>query len=145
MAIDEQTILTRLFSLTETIGHTEASLATTTKSLDNVSKKLDDVVVNQEKLLQLQLAQQQEIKKIDEEIENKYLTNRSKAKELFQKSDILEGRVSNLEGQMKAMQEQQKLSSEEKREKIKGKWAFYAATIAAAISGITAIIIALLK
>lgn len=145
MAMDEQAVLARLFSLTESIGKTESSLALTSKSLDNISKKLDDVVINQEKLLHLQVTQGEAIKEIDEKDTIHYVDNKNRTKELFKKSDQLEDRVSKIEGQLKNIQDQQKMASEEKKESIKGKWAFFAATIAAVISGITAIVLALIK
>ncbi len=145
MAMDEQTVLARLFSLTESIGKTESSLALTSKSLDNISKKLDDVVINQEKLLHLQVSQGEAIKEIDEKDTVHYVDNKNRTKELFKKTDELEDKISKLEGQMKAIQEQQQISSDEKKETIKGKWAFFAATITAVLTAITAVVLALIK
>ena len=145
MAMDEQTVLNRLFSLTESIGKTESALALTSKSLDNISKKLDDVVVNQEKLLHLQVTQGEAIKEIDEKDMIHYVDNKNRTKELFKKCDVLEDRVSKLEGQLKNIQDAQEVSADERKESIKGKWAFYAATVTAVISGVAAIILALIK
>ncbi len=145
MAMDEQTVLARLFSLTESIGKTESSLALTSKSLDTISKKLDDVVVNQEKLLHLQVSQGETIKEIEEKDTIHYVDNKNRTKELFKKCDILEDRVSKLEGQLKNIQNQQQTTSEERKETIKGKWAFFAATITAIVTAVTAIVLAFIK
>jgi len=145
MAMDEQAVLARLFSLTESIGKTESSLASTSKSLDSISKKLDDVVLNQEKLLHLQVTQGEAIKEIEEKDTIHYVDNKNRTKELFKKCDILEDRVSKLEGHLKNLQDQQQQTSDERKETIKGKWAFFAATITAVLTAVTAVVLALLK
>jgi len=144
MPIDEQTVLNRLFSLTESIGKTETCLSLTSQSLDQITKKLNEVVINQEKLLQLQTAQEKAIQQINDKDAEHHADSKKKAKELFQKSDELEDRISRVEGQLVSIKQQQQNSSDETKEKIKGKWAFYAATVAALISSITAIILSLI-
>lgn len=145
MAVDEQAVLNRLFALTESIGKTESSLASTSQSLDKISKKLDDVVVNQEKLLQLQAAQEKAIKEVTEQDTIHYVDNKNRTKELFRKCDDLEDRVSKIEGHLKSNQTKEQRKLEETKESIKGKWAFWAATIGGLITGLTAIILALIK
>ncbi len=119
--MDEQAVLERLFTLTENIGKTESSLNTTSKALDNISKKLDEVVENQSKLLHYQTTQGEAIKTIEEQDTLHYIDNKNRTKDLFKKCDILEDRISNLEGRVKNLERQTEITSEEKRESIKGK------------------------
>lgn len=137
---DDQTVVTRLFTLTENLGKTQAALDLTSQSLAKATDKLDDVIANQNKFFMQQSNQEEEIKKIEESVEE----CKDNIKELSSKNDALEDRIEEQEKKVISLEKIQRESFQEKTENIKGKWVFLGTAITALLSAITAIVLALI-
>lgn len=137
---DDQTVVTRLFTLTENLGKTQAALDLTSQSLAKATDKLDDVIANQNKFFMQQSNQEEEIKRIEDSIEE----CKDNIKELSSKNDALEDRIEEQEKKIISVEKIQRESFQEKTENIKGKWVFLGTAITALLSAITAIVLALI-
>lgn len=137
---DDQTVVTRLFTLTENLGKTQAALDLTSQSLAKATDKLDDVIANQNKFFMQQSNQEEEIKRIEDSVEE----CRDNIKELSSKNDALEDRIEEQEKKVISLEKIQRESFQEKTENIKGKWVFLGTAITALLSAITAIVLALI-
>lgn len=137
---DDQTVVTRLFTLTENLGKTQAALDLTSQSLAKATDKLDDVIANQNKFFMQQSNQEEEIKRIEDCVEE-YKEN---IKELSSKNEALEDRIGEQEKKIVSLEKVQRESFQEKTENIKGKWVFLGTAITALLSAITAIVLALI-
>ena len=137
---DDQTVVTRLFTLTENLGKTQAALDLTSQSLAKATDKLDDVIANQNKFFMQQSNQEEEIKRIEDCVEE-YKEN---IKELSSKNEVLEDRIGEQEKKITSLEKVQRESFQEKTENIKGKWVFLGTAITALLSAITAIVLALI-
>ena len=137
---DDQTVVTRLFTLTENLGKTQAALDLTSQSLAKATDKLDDVIANQNKFFMQQSNQEEEIKRIEDCVEE-YKEN---IKELSSKNEVLEDRIGEQEKKIISLEKVQRESFQEKTENIKGKWVFLGTAITALLSAITAIVLALI-
>ena len=137
---DDQTVVTRLFTLTENLGKTQAALDLTSQSLAKATDKLDDVIANQNKFFMQQSNQEEEIKRIEDCVEE-YKEN---IKELSSKNEALEDRIGEQEKKIISLEKVQRESFQEKTENIKGKWVFLGTAITALLSAITAIVLALI-
>lgn len=138
---DDQTVITRLFTLTENLGKTQAALDLTSQSLAKATDKLDDVIANQNKFFLQQTTQEEDIKRIEDSIQEYKQT----IKELSSKNEALEDRIEEQEKKTISLEKVQMESFQERTEKIKGKWAFLGIAVTAILSAITAIILALIK
>lgn len=137
---DDQTVVTRLFTLTENLGKTQAALDLTSQSLAKATDKLDDVIANQNKFFMQQSNQEEDIKRI----ENNVQENKDNIKELSSRNDALENRIEEEEKKIISIEKIQRESFQEKTENIKGKWVFLGTAITALLSAITAIVLALI-
>lgn len=137
---DDQTVVTRLFTLTENLGKTQAALDLTSQSLAKATDKLDDVIANQNKFFMQQSNQEEDIKRI----ENSVQENKDNIKELSSRNDALENRIEEQEKKIISIEKIQRESFQEKTENIKGKWVFLGTAITALLSAITAIVLALI-
>ena len=137
---DDQTVVTRLFTLTENLGKTQAALDLTSQSLTKATEKLDDVIANQNKFFMQQSNQEEEIKRV----ENSVQENKDNIKELSSKNEVLENRIEEQEKKIISLEKVQRESFQEKTENIKGKWVFLGTAITALLSAITAIVLALI-
>ncbi len=137
---DDQTVVTRLFTLTENLGKTQAALDLTSQSLAKATDKLDDVIANQNKFFMQQSNQEEEIKRIEDSVEE----CKDNIKELSSKNDALEDRIEEQEKKVISLEKIQRESFQEKTENIKGKWVFLGTAITALLSAITAIVLALI-
>lgn len=137
---DDQTVVTRLFTLTENLGKTQAALDLTSQSLAKATDKLDDVIANQNKFFMQQSNQEEEIKRIEDSVEE----CKENIKELSSKNDALEDRIEEQEKKVISLEKIQRESFQEKTENIKGKWVFLGTAITALLSAITAIVLALI-
>ena len=137
---DDQTVVTRLFTLTENLGKTQAALDLTSQSLAKATEKLDDVIANQNKFFMQQSNQEEEIKRV----ENSVQENKDNIKELSSKNEVLEDRIEEQEKKIISLEKIQRESFQEKTENIKGKWVFLGTAITALLSAITAIVLALI-
>ena len=137
---DDQTVVTRLFTLTENLGKTQAALDLTSQSLAKATDKLDDVIANQNKFFMQQSNQEEEIKRIEDSVEE----CKDNIKELSSKNDALEDRIEEQEKKIVSLEKVQRESFQEKTENIKGKWVFLGTAITALLSAITAIVLALI-
>lgn len=137
---DDQTVVTRLFTLTENLGKTQAALDLTSQSLAKATDKLDDVIANQNKFFMQQSNQEEEIKRV----ENSVQENKDNIKELSSKNEVLEDRIEEQEKKIISLEKVQRESFQEKTENIKGKWVFLGTAITALLSAITAIVLALI-
>ena len=137
---DDQTVVTRLFTLTENLGKTQAALDLTSQSLAKATDKLDDVIANQNKFFMQQSNQEEEIKRV----ENSVQENKDNIKELSSKNEVLENRIEEQEKKIISLEKVQRESFQEKTENIKGKWVFLGTAITALLSAITAIVLALI-
>lgn len=137
---DDQTVVTRLFTLTENLGKTQAALDLTSQSLAKATDKLDDVIANQNKFFMQQSNQEEEIKRIEDSIEE----CKDNIKELSSKNDALEDRIEEQKKKVISLEKIQRESFQEKTENIKGKWVFLGTAITALLSAITAIVLALI-
>lgn len=137
---DDQTVVTRLFTLTENLGKTQAALDLTSQSLAKATDKLDDVIANQNKFFMQQSNQEEEIKRIEDSIEE----CKDNIKELSSKNGALEDRIEEQEKKVISLEKIQRESFQEKTENIKGKWVFLGTAITALLSAITAIVLALI-
>lgn len=138
---DDQTVVTRLFTLTENLGKTQAALNLTTQSLARTTDKLDDVIANQNKFFLQQTTQEEDIKRVENSIQEYKQT----IKELSNKNEALEDRIEEQEKKIISLEKVQMESFQERTEKIKGKWAFLGIAVTAILSAITAIVLALIK
>lgn len=138
---DDQTVVTRLFTLTENLGKTQAALDLTTQSLARTTDKLDDVIANQNKFFLQQTTQEEDIKRVENSIQEYKQT----IKELSNKNEALEDRIEEQEKKIISLEKVQMESFQERTEKIKGKWAFLGIAVTAILSAITAIVLALIK
>lgn len=138
---DDQTVVTRLFTLTENLGKTQAALDLTTQSLAKTTGKLDDVIANQNKFFMQQSSQEEDIKRVENSIQEYKQT----IKELSSKNEALEDRIEEQEKKIISLEKVQMESFQERTEKIKGKWAFLGIAVTAILSAITAIVLALIK
>lgn len=138
---DDQTVVTRLFTLTENLGKTQAALDLTTQSLARTTNKLDDVIANQNKFFLQQTTQEEDIKRVENSIQEYKQT----IKELSSKNKALEDRIEEQEKKIISLEKVQMESFQERTEKIKGKWAFLGIAVTAILSAITAIVLALIK
>lgn len=138
---DDQTVITRLFTLTENLGKTQAALDLTSQSLAKATDKLDDVIANQNKFFLQQTTQEEDIKRIENSIQEYKQT----IKELSSKNEALEDRIEEQEKKTISLEKVQMESFQERTEKIKGKWAFLGIAVTAILSAITAIVLALIK
>ena len=138
---DDQTVVTRLFTLTEDLGKTQAALNLTTQSLARTTDKLDDVIANQNKFFLQQTTQEEDIKRVENSIQEYKQT----IKELSNKNEALEDRIEEQEKKIISLEKVQMESFQERTEKIKGKWAFLGIAVTAILSAITAIVLALIK
>lgn len=137
---DDQTVVTRLFTLTENLGKTQAALDLTSQSLAKATDKLDDVIANQNKFFMQQSNQEEEIKRIEDSVEE----CKNNIKELSSKNDALEDRIEEQEKKVISLEKIQRESFQEKTENIKGKWVFLGTAITALLSAVTAIVLALI-
>lgn len=137
---DDQTVVTRLFTLTENLGKTQAALDLTSQSLAKATDKLDDVIANQNRFFMQQSNQEEDIKRI----ENSVQENKDNIKELSSRNDALENRIEEQEKKIISIEKIQRESFQEKTENIKGKWVFLGTAITALLSAITAIVLALI-
>lgn len=137
---DDQTVVTRLFTLTENLGKTQAALDLTSQSLAKATDKLDDVIANQNKFFMQQSNQEEDIKRI----ENIVQECGDNIKELSSRNDVLEDRIEEQEKKIISIEKVQRESFQEKTENIKGKWVFLGTAITALLSAITAIVLALI-
>lgn len=137
---DDQTVVTRLFTLTENLGKTQAALDLTSQSLAKATEKLDDVIANQNKFFMQQSNQEEDIKRI----ENNVQECKDSIKELSSRNDVLEDRIEEQEKKVISIEKIQRESFQEKTENIKGKWVFLGTAITALLSAITAIVLALI-
>lgn len=138
---DDQTVVTRLFTLTENLGKTQAALDLTTQSLAITTDKLDNVIANQNKFFLQQTTQEEDIKRVENSIQEYKQT----IKELSNKNEALEDRIEEQEKKIISLEKVQMESFQERTEKIKGKWAFLGIAVTAILSSITAIVLALIK
>ena len=138
---DDQTVITRLFTLTENLGKTQAALDLTSQSLAKATDKLDDVIANQNKFFLQQTTQEEDIKRVENSIQEYKQT----IKELSSKNEALEDRIEEQEKKTISLEKVQMESFQERTEKIKGKWAFLGIAVTAILSAITAIVLALIK
>ena len=138
---DDQTVVTRLFTLTENLGQTQAALDLTTQSLARTTDKLDNVIANQNKFFLQQTTQEEDIKRVENSIQEYKQT----IKELSNKNEALEDRIEEQEKKIISLEKVQMESFQERTEKIKGKWAFLGIAVTAILSAITAIVLALIK
>lgn len=138
---DDQTVVTRLFTLTENLGKTQAALDLTTQSLAITTDKLDNVIANQNKFFLQQTTQEEDIKRVENSIQEYKQT----IKELSNKNEALEDRIEEQEKKIISLEKVQRESFQERTEKIKGKWAFLGIAVTAILSAITAIVLALIK
>ena len=137
---DDQTVVTRLFTLTENLGKTQAALDLTSQSLAKATDKLDDGIANQNKFFMQQSNQEEEIKRIEDCVEE----YKESVKELSSKNEVLEDRIGEQEKKIISLEKVQRESFQEKTENIKGKWVFLGTAITALLSAITAIVLALI-
>lgn len=137
---DDQTVVTRLFTLTENLGKTQAALDLTSQSLAKATDKLDDVIANQNKFFMQQSNQEEDIKRI----ENSVQECEDNIKELSSRNDALEDKIEEQEKKVISLEKIQRESFQEKTENIKGKWVFLGTAITALLSAITAIVLALI-
>lgn len=137
---DDQTVVTRLFTLTENLGKTQAALDLTSQSLAKATDKLDDVIANQNKFFMQQSNQEEEIKRIEGSIQE----CKDDIKELSSRNDALEDKIEEQEKKVISLEKIQRESFQEKTENIKGKWVFLGTAITALLSAITAIVLALI-
>lgn len=137
---DDQTVVTRLFTLTENLGKTQAALDLTSQSLAKATDKLDDVIANQNKFFMQQSNQEEDIKRIDNSVKE----CKDNIKELSSRNDALENRIEEQEKKIISIEKIQRESFQEKTENIKGKWVFLGTAITALLSAITAIVLALI-
>lgn len=138
---DDQTVITRLFTLTENLGKTQAALDLTSQSLAKATDKLDDVIANQNKFFLQQTTQEEDIKRIENSIQE----HKQTIKEFSSKNEALEDRIEEQEKKIVSLEKVQMESFQERTEKIKGKWAFLGIAVTAILSAITAIVLALIK
>ena len=138
---DDQTVITRLFTLTENLGKTQAALDLTSQSLAKATDKLDDVIANQNKFFLQQTTQEEDIKRIENSIQE----HKQTIKDFSSKNEALEDRIEEQEKKIISLEKVQMESFQERTEKIKGKWAFLGIAVTAILSAITAIVLALIK
>lgn len=138
---DDQTVVSRLFTLTENLGKTQAALDLTSQSLAKATDKLDDVIANQNKFFMQQSTQEEDIKRV----ENSVQEYKETIKELSSKNNALEDRIEEQEKKIISLEKIQRESFQEKTENVKGKWVFLGTAITAILSAITAIVLALIK
>ena len=138
---DDQTVVSRLFTLTENLGKTQAALDLTSQSLAKATNKLDDVIANQNKFFMQQSTQEEDIKRVENSIQEYKET----IKELSSKNNALEDRIEEQEKKIISLEKVQRESFQEKTENVKGKWVFLGTAITAILSAITAIVLALIK
>jgi len=141
MMFDDQTVVSRLFTLTENLGKTQAALDLTSQSLAKATNKLDDVIANQNKFFMQQSTQEEDIKRVENSIQEYKET----IKELSSKNNALEDRIEEQEKKIISLEKVQRESFQEKTENVKGKWVFLGTAITAILSAITAIVLALIK
>jgi len=141
MMFDDQTVVSRLFTLTENLGKTQAALDLTSQSLAKATDKLDDVIANQNKFFMQQSTQEEDIKRV----ENSVQEYKETIKELSSKNNALEDRIEEQEKKIISLEKIQRESFQEKTENVKGKWVFLGTAITAILSAITAIVLALIK
>ena len=137
---DDQTVVTRLFTLTENLGKTQAALDLTSQSLAKATDKLDDVIANQNKFFMQQSNQEEDIKRIESSVQE----CEGNIKELSSRNEALEDRIEEEEKKIISIEKIQRESFQEKTENIKGKWVFLGTAITALLSAITAIVLALI-
>ena len=137
---DDQTVVTRLFTLTENLGKTQAALDLTSQSLAKATDKLDDVIANQNKFFMQQSNQEEDIKRIESSVQE----CEDNIKELSSRNDALEDKIEEQEKKVISLEKIQRESFQEKTENIKGKWVFLGTAITALLSAITAIVLALI-
>ena len=137
---DDQTVVTRLFTLTENLGKTQAALDLTSQSLAKATDKLDDVIANQNKFFMQQSNQEEDIKRIESSVQE----CKENIKELSSRNDALEDEIEEQEKKVISLEKIQRESFQEKTENIKGKWVFLGTAITALLSAITAIVLALI-
>lgn len=147
MAIEDQ-----MLALKEDVGKLKSSLSSNIQYLNRIDGKIDNLVegqnkleVIQERLTTLQENQQKTMEQIAERDNRHHYENKAKLEEISKKYNELDNRIDIIEGKINGIDEMERNRNEQAKEKIKGKWAFFAAAITAIVTGITAIIVALIK
>jgi predicted RNase H-like nuclease (RuvC/YqgF family) len=117
MMFDDQTVVSRLFTLTENLGKTQAALDLTSQSLAKATDKLDDVIANQNKFFMQQSTQEEDIKRV----ENSVQEYKETIKELSSKNEALEDRIEEQEKKIISLEKVQMESFQERTENVKKK------------------------